>query len=829
MCNLRALVVAALLLHSVVALVSAQRSSQWKTLSGDAPKVVARGGFSGLFPGFSSAAFNLALITSVPDVILWCDVQLTKDGAGICFPDLLLNNNSNINEVLPQKEKTYLVNGVSTKGWFTVDYTWDGLVNVSVTQGIYSRSNRFDGNLYPILLVEDVATQFKPPGLWLNIQSVLLTLQVMLQDKPLVISKYGASGDFPSCTDLAYTKAIADGVDVLDCPVQISKDGIPFCASSINLIDSTTVAQSSFSNLTTVVPEIKAGSGIYTFSLAWKDIEGLTTTISNPSSKYTLFRNPRFKTGGKYLTLSDFLALAKKSSSLSGVLIGIEVATKITGHTLATNIWCLIVAENPCLRQKEIPSYMSPIPPASLVQVITPSYLPPAEAPNPVLTESDVIEPPLPSVTAVAPAPTGGSTVGVSPRPSVSTTKVHADDGATSISHVHFFRVQLNRQKMIFNVKKYGGVADGKTDNSKAFIDAWTQACQNNGGGVVLFPAGKYLVKPVVFTGGCKGPMVVQIKGTLLAPVEVKSSIDINHWITFQYVDNLVINGGGSLDGQGPSAWPYNNCMNDPHCKRLPTTLRLDFVTNSKIHDITSINSKNVHINLFASHDITIQNITISAPGDSPNTDGIHIGTSHHIEILDSVIATGDDCISFSSGSNNIKISGVHCGPGHGISIGSLGKGAGDDVSFVDIRNCTFVGTTNGVRVKTWAPSQPGTVSHLTVENVRVDKVDNPIIIDQQYCPSRSCSTTESSRVQIQDVKFSNIWGSSTTQSAITLKCSQTNPCQKIEMRDINLVYNGPEGSAHSACTNADVVTYGQQQPLPCTEKIELLYPSIFD
>ncbi|XP_048420066.1 polygalacturonase-like [Pyrus x bretschneideri] len=327
--------------------------------------------------------------------------------------------------------------------------------------------------------------------------------------------------------------------------------------------------------------------------------------------------------------------------------------------------------------------------------------------------------------------------------------------------------------------------------------------CQNNGGGVVLFPAGKYLVEPVVFTVDARDRESYCVLGAWLGPfcTEVKGFYDHSRL--------------GIMHKSPPPFWPV--------------TLRLDFVTNSKIHDITSINSKNVHINLFASHDITIQNITVSAPGDSPHTDGIHIGTSHHIEILDSMIDTGDDCISFSFVSNKIKISGVHCGPGHGISIGSLGKGAGDDVSFVDIRNCTFVGTTNGVRVKTWAPSQPGTVSHLTVEYVGIDKVDNPIIIDQQYCPARSCSTTESSRVQIQDVKFSNIWGSSTTQSAITLKCSQTNPCQKIEMRDINLAYNGPEGPAHSACTNADVVTYGQQQPHPCTEKIELLYPSIFD
>lgn len=91
--------------------------------------------------------------------------------------------------------------------------------------------------------------------------------------KPLVISKYGASGDYPGCTDLAYRKAIEDGVDVLDCPVQMSKDGTPFCLSSINLIDSTNVAQTAFSNLTTGIPEIKTGTGIFTFSMAWNDIK----------------------------------------------------------------------------------------------------------------------------------------------------------------------------------------------------------------------------------------------------------------------------------------------------------------------------------------------------------------------------------------------------------------------------------------------------------------------------------------------------------------------------------------------------------------------------
>ena len=83
-----------------------------------------------MFADSSFAAYSLALITGPSDVILWCDVQLTKDAAGICFPDLKLDNNSDIASVYKDKQKAYLVNGVSTKGWFSVDYTFKDLGNV---------------------------------------------------------------------------------------------------------------------------------------------------------------------------------------------------------------------------------------------------------------------------------------------------------------------------------------------------------------------------------------------------------------------------------------------------------------------------------------------------------------------------------------------------------------------------------------------------------------------------------------------------------------------------------------------------------------------------
>ncbi|KAK4745791.1 hypothetical protein SAY87_012103 [Trapa incisa] len=119
-----------LLLSSVMALASAWEPTKWLTLSGNAPLVIARGGFSGLFPDSSYYAYSFALTVSVPDVVMWCDVQLTKDGVGICSPYLTLQNSTNIGDTFSNKENSYVVNGVTTKGWFSIDFTLNDLANV---------------------------------------------------------------------------------------------------------------------------------------------------------------------------------------------------------------------------------------------------------------------------------------------------------------------------------------------------------------------------------------------------------------------------------------------------------------------------------------------------------------------------------------------------------------------------------------------------------------------------------------------------------------------------------------------------------------------------
>jgi galacturan 1,4-alpha-galacturonidase len=159
------------------------------------------------------------------------------------------------------------------------------------------------------------------------------------------------------------------------------------------------------------------------------------------------------------------------------------------------------------------------------------------------------------------------------------------------------------------------------------------------------------------------------------------------------------------------------------------------------VRSVTTLNSKNFHVNVLGCENLTFKNFIVRAPENSPNTDGIHIGRSREIHVLDSNIKTGDDCVSIGDGVHQLYVSNVVCGPGHGISLGSLGRYQNEEpVSGVYINNCTLINTTNGIRVKTWPDSFQTAVSDMHVQDIHVQNVMNPIIVDQRYCPWNQCS-----------------------------------------------------------------------------------------
>ncbi|XP_042490969.1 polygalacturonase-like [Macadamia integrifolia] len=167
---------------------------------------------------------------------------------------------------------------------------------------------------------------------------------------------------------------------------------------------------------------------------------------------------------------------------------------------------------------------------------------------------------------------------------------------------------------------------------------------------------------------------------------------------------------------------------------------------NVHIRGINFLNSPNVQIDLESSTWIYVSNVTILAPKSSPNTDGIHMQHSKNVSIENSRIGTGDDCVSMGDGSAYVSINNIACGPGHGISIGSLGKGGSiAKVEYIHVKDVQFIGTTNGARIKTWEGGK-GSVSNIVFERILIHDSDNPIIIDQHYCnrhDPQSCNPTK--------------------------------------------------------------------------------------
>uniref|UniRef100_A0A2C9VJK9 Uncharacterized protein n=1 Tax=Manihot esculenta TaxID=3983 RepID=A0A2C9VJK9_MANES len=198
------------------------------------------------------------------------------------------------------------------------------------------------------------------------------------------------------------------------------------------------------------------------------------------------------------------------------------------------------------------------------------------------------------------------------------------------------------------------------------------------------------------------------------------------------------------------------------------------------------------HINVLDSKNLTFQRFSVKAPGHSLNTDGIHIGRSEGININNSNI-----------GSKQVRITNVRCGHRHGISVGSLGKYEKEEpVSGIYVKNCTIYDTDNGVRIKSWPALYGGIASNIHFEDIVMQNVSNPIIIDQMYCPWNLCNRKKPSKVQISDVSFKNIQVSSRTPTAVQITCSSSVPCKDIVLSNVNLKYTGSKGSAKSVCTN---------------------------
>ncbi|KAJ6865720.1 polygalacturonase-like protein [Populus alba x Populus x berolinensis] len=166
--------------------------------------------------------------------------------------------------------------------------------------------------------------------------------------------------------------------------------------------------------------------------------------------------------------------------------------------------------------------------------------------------------------------------------------------------------------------------------------------------------------------------------------------------------------------------------LKDVICSRQQCleSITFNWANDILISGLTSINSQSMHLVINSCNNVLVRNVRVIAPDQSPNTDGIHVQTSTGVTITGSTLQTGDDCISIGPSTRNLLMSSIKCGPGHGISIGSLGKEFNEDgVENITLTYSIFSGSDNGVRIKSWARPSNGFVRNVVFQNLIMKNV----------------------------------------------------------------------------------------------------------
>ncbi|KAL6344169.1 hypothetical protein AAG906_031883 [Vitis piasezkii] len=359
-----------------------------------------------------------------------------------------------------------------------------------------------------------------------------------------------------------------------------------------------------------------------------------------------------------------------------------------------------------------------------------------------------------------------------------------------------------------YNVVNLGAKGDGKTDSTKAFLHAWTAACASASPATIYVPPGRYFLRNAVFSGCKNHAITFRIDATLVAPADYRVIGNAGNWLAFEDVTGVSIL-GGILDGQGTGLWACKN--SGKSCPSGATTLGFTNSNNILISGLTSLNSQKFHIVINGCQNVKLQGVRVSASGDSPNTDGIHVQLSSGVTILDTKIKTGDDCVSIGPGASNLWIENVACGPGHGISVGSLGKELKEaGVQNVTVKTVTFTGSQNGVRIKSWARASSGfaRVSFSNTSSWSMSKT--PFSLTNITAPT----TRTVSGVKVSDVTYQDIHGTSATEVAVKFDCSSKYPCSGINLKDVKLTYKNK--AAEASCANADGKASGFIEPESC-------------
>jgi polygalacturonase len=299
-------------------------------------------------------------------------------------------------------------------------------------------------------------------------------------------------------------------------------------------------------------------------------------------------------------------------------------------------------------------------------------------------------------------------------------------------------------QGRVFDVREHGAKGDGKSLDTDAIQKA-LDACGKASGGTVLLPPGTYLSGPLVLR--TKTKLLVESGATLRAtddPADYKRNDKpgtFDPFLSGKDLEDVTIAGRGVIDGAGQRWWVGAEAARQKksgYTLPRPNMIVLTRVKNLVVRDVTLQNSPKFHLVPTECDGVTVSNVTILAPEDSPNTDGIDPSMSRRVTITGCTIDCGDDNIAIKASKKvegrefaceDITVTDCTFKHGHGMSIGSETAGG---VRNVRLKNCTFEDTDNGIRIKS-DRSRGGRVEDVVYEDIKMTNVRGALSISCYY------------------------------------------------------------------------------------------------
>lgn len=294
------------------------------------------------------------------------------------------------------------------------------------------------------------------------------------------------------------------------------------------------------------------------------------------------------------------------------------------------------------------------------------------------------------------------------------------------------------------NVCEYGVKGDGVTNNTLRIKGIISEA--EPVGGTIYFPPGRYLTGTIELKSNMtlyidSGAYIVGSADASDYPMITKETLPgynregHSGLIKAINAENVIVTGGGVIDGQGQNWW------NNPENEHRPRAIQFINCKNVRIEKVLIVNSAMWTVHPICCTNVTIDGITIKNPSNSPNTDGINPESCSNVHISNCTIDVGDDCLTLKSGTEddelqkqhpceNIVVSNCTMLNGHGgVVIGSEMSGG---VKNITITNCVFNGTDRGIRIKT-RRKRGGYIEDIIISNILMDNIIVPFVINGYY------------------------------------------------------------------------------------------------